>query len=144
MLQYKAAWKGVTIIPLTRSETYGSSSICSTCGEKLHNPVKGDAEHTRMLWCQRCQVWIDRDAIAALNLSIRGRSRFDRSLPRPETEEERRSQQATASLTPIEAKGLAGEAMKGNGTRTLILRVDASKLIRRRAPKSQHNPLPAT
>jgi len=136
MLEYKAAWKCVTVIQLTKSETYGSSSICSTCGEKLYNPEKGDVEHARMLWCQRCRVWIDRDVNAALKLSARGRSRFARSLPQSETEEESRSQDDSASFAPIEEKGLAGEAMKGNGTKTLILRVDASKLIRRREPKS--------
>jgi len=140
MLQYKAAWKGVTVIPLTMSETYGSSSTCPTCGEKLHKPQKGDAEHARMLWCQKCRVWTDRDVVASLNLSTRGRSRFARSLSRSETEEEGRSQQSdSASISPIEEKGLAGEAVKGNGTTTLILRVDASKLIRRREPKIQQN-----
>ena len=79
---------------------------------------------------------MDRDVIAALNLSIRGRSRFARSRPRSETEGQSRSQADSASSTPVEEKGLAGEAMKGNGTRTLILRVDASKLIRRLEPKS--------
>lgn len=29
MLEYKAAWKGLTVIQLTRSDTYGSSSECS-------------------------------------------------------------------------------------------------------------------
>jgi len=144
MLEYKAAWNGVTLIPLTKSETYGSSSTCSACGEKLHSPARDDAAHKRMLWCQNCKVWIDRDVNAALELSTRGRSRFARSLPsRSETgEEEVRSQQATSSSSPIEKeKGLAGEAMTGNGTTTLILRVDASKLARqRREPKSQQNP----
>ena len=136
MLEYKAAWKGVTVIQLTKSETYRSSSTCSTCGERLRNPAKGDAEHGRMLWCQRCEGWIDRDVCAALNLSTRGRSRLDRSLSRPEVGNEGRSQQATASLPSVGKKGLAGEAVTGNGTTTLILRVDASKLIRRREPKS--------
>ncbi|MDA4118499.1 MAG: transposase [Thaumarchaeota archaeon] len=138
LLEYKAAWKGVTVLPLTKSEAYGSSSECSACGEKLRGPVKGDAGHARMLWCQRCKVWIDRDVNAALNLSARGRSRFDRSLPsRPETKEESRSQQAATSIGPTEKeKGRAGEAMTGNGTTTLVLRVDASKLTHRREPKS--------
>jgi putative transposase len=57
MLEYKAAWNGVTVIPLARSETYGSSSMCSTCGERLRSPAKGDVEHQRMLWCQNCKVW---------------------------------------------------------------------------------------
>ena len=140
MLKYKAAWKGVTVIQLTRSETYGSSSTCSACGEKLHSPAKGDVEHERMLWCQRCKVWLDRDVRASLSLSIRGRSRFDRSLPSrsdAQREEESRSQQPTSSPAPTEKdEGLAGEAVTGNGTTTLILRVDASKLTRRREPKS--------
>ena len=136
MLECKAAWKGVNIIPLTKSETYGSSSTCPACGERLYSPEKGDAEHVRMLWCQKCKVWVDRDVIASLNLSTRGRSRFARSLPRSETEEVGRSQQADFASAPVEEKGLADEAMKGNGTKTLILRVDASKLIRRRQPTS--------
>ncbi len=140
MLEYKAAWKGVTTIALTRSDTYGSSSTCSACGERLRSPAKDDVAHRRMLWCQACSRWIDRDVNAPLNLSMRGRSRFDRSLPsRSERneEEERRSQQATPSSIPtVKEEGLAGEAVTGNGTTTLILRVDASKLTRRREPKS--------
>jgi putative transposase len=135
MVEYKAAWKGVTFIPLTKSETYGSSSTCPACGEKLHNPAKGDVAHARMLWCQKCKVWMDRDVIAVLNLSKRGLARFVSSRPRS-GEEESRSQQASASSLGAGEERLAGEAMKGNGTTTLILRVDASKLIRRREPKS--------
>jgi len=140
MLEYKAAWNGVTMIQLTKSATYGSSSTCSACGEKLHGPPKEDVAHRRMLRCQACEVWMDRDVNAALNLSARGRSRFDRSLSsRPKTrgEEESRSQQPTSSFSPIEKeKGLASEAMTGNGATTLILRVDASKLTRRPEPMS--------
>ena len=125
MLEYKAAWKGVTVISLTKSETYGSSSMCSACGEKLHIPAKGDVVHKRMLWCQACKVWIDRDVNAALNLSQRGLARFASSLPKPVS----RSQQESFEA---EDNGLAGEAVKGNGTQqTLILRVDASKLTHR-------------
>jgi putative transposase len=123
MLGYKAAWKGVTMILLTKSETYGSSSVHSACGEKLHRPKKGDAEHRRMLWCQTCKIWEDRDANATIVLSQRGLARFASSLPKPKS----RSQQALEA----EEKGLAGEAVKGNGTKTLILRVDASKLTHR-------------
>jgi len=135
MLEYKAAWNGVTLIKLTKSETYGSSSECSACREKLDSPEKGDAEHGRMLWCQACGRWIDRDVNAALNLSTRGLSRFASSRPKSQ-EEEGRSQQADFTSSESREKGLAGEAVKGNGTKTLILRVDASKLIRRREPRS--------
>jgi hypothetical protein len=33
-----------------------------------------------MVWCQRGEKWIDRDVNATLELSARGRLRFDRSL----------------------------------------------------------------
>ena len=136
MIEYKSAWKGVTVIPLTRSETYGSSSECPACGEKLYNPAKDDVAHRRMLWCQKCKVWRDRDVIAALNLSMRGLSRFASSRPRS-GEEEGRSHKASTAYLRTGEEGPAYEAMKGNGTaKTLILRVDASKLIRRREPKS--------
>jgi hypothetical protein len=57
---------------------------------------------------------MDRDVVAAMNLSIKGLARFASS------------------------KGLADEAMKGNVERDLvILRVDASKLSRiRHQPKT--------
>ena len=55
MLEYKAAWSGVTLIQLTKSETYGSSSSCSACGERLRSPARGDAAHWRVLWCQTCK-----------------------------------------------------------------------------------------
>jgi len=122
MLEYKSLAQGIEIIKLTKSETYGSSSECSTCGEKLCNPAKDDVEHKRMLWCQTCKIWIDRDVNAVLNLSKRGLARFVSSLPRPES----RLQQTDFEA---EEKGLAGEAVTGNGTTTLILRVDASKLV---------------
>jgi putative transposase len=121
MLEYKSVWRGLTVIPLTKTETHGSSSECSACGEKLHSPAKDDAEHRRMLWCQSCKTWMDRDVNAAIVLSKRGLARFVSSLPQAVS----RSQQV--SLLTGE-KGLAGEAVKGNGTTTPILRVDASKL----------------
>jgi hypothetical protein len=76
-----------------------------------------------MLWCKACEVWVNRDVNAAVNLSDRGLARLASSLPRPEG----RSQQ------PVEAgeKGLAGEAMRGNQTMPVILRVDAGKLSER-------------
>lgn len=129
MLGYKSAWNGVTMIPLTKSETHGSSSVHYACGEKLHQPVKGDAVHWRMLWCQACKTWTDRDVNASIVLSQRGLARFASSLPQPGS----RLQQA-----PSEAreKGLTGEAVKGNGTTTPILRVDASKLRASRVASS--------
>ena len=125
-LEYKSGWNGVTFVPLTKAETRGSSSTHWSCGERLHEPERGDQEHRRMLWCQRCKVWVDRDVNAALALSTRGLSRFDSSLLLPGG-----AQQHLAG-----EEGLAGEAMKGNGAATVpILRVDASKLLGRRGPR---------
>ena len=99
----------------TKCETYGSSSKCSACGEKLCSTPRDDAAHPRMLWGQRCKGWTDRDANAALNLSTRGRSRLDRSLPYRPGGVESRSQKAATSFSPIEKeKGLAGS---GDGER---------------------------
>lgn len=127
-LEYKAAWKGVTFIPLTKAETYGSSSMHWSCGERLREPAKGDQEHRRMLWCQSCKVWIDRDVNAVLNLSARGLSRFDSSLLL-QSQPAGRQQQVILLAGKGGEKGLAVEAVKGNQTIPAILRVDASKSL---------------
>ena len=54
---------------------------------------------------------MDRDVVAAISLSRRGRLRFD------------------PSVTLNESQGGAVEAVKGNSTPTVILRVDALKSI---------------
>ena len=102
-VEYKAAWEGIPVITLTRGETSGTTKDCPRCGERLQAEAKEDREHYRMLWCQKCARWMDRDIIAVMNISRRGRLRFDRS------------------------KGEASEAMKGNPTTPVILRVDVSK-----------------
>jgi len=82
---------------------------CARCGERLQSPVRGDLEHGRQLWCENCARWTDRDLVAVLNISRRGRVRFARS----------------------SKEGGASEAVKGNAEHDgepLILRVDASKL----------------
>lgn len=100
-IEYKAAWEGVPIIQLSVTETRGTSQLCPRCEKKMTQVDR----KTRQLWCDYCKRWMDRDVVAAMNLSIKGRSRFERS------------------------QGDAGEAMKGNPEKELvILRVDASKL----------------
>ncbi|MDA4136453.1 MAG: zinc ribbon domain-containing protein [Thaumarchaeota archaeon] len=109
-IEYKAAWEGVQVITLTKGETRGTTMDCPRCGERLQVPVRGDEEHYRQLWCEVCRKWTARDVVAVLNISRRGRLRFDRS--------ERK-------------EGGAEEAVKGNAGHDgepLILRVDASKL----------------
>ncbi|MDA4136434.1 MAG: transposase [Thaumarchaeota archaeon] len=107
-VEYKAAWEGVPVVTLTRGETRGTTMDCPRCGERLQVPIRGDSEHYRQLWCGKCGRWADRDLIAVLNISRRGRLRFDRS----------------------SRQGEANEAVKGNAEHEgepLILRVDASK-----------------
>jgi putative transposase len=109
-IQYKAAWEGVPVITLTRGETRGTTMDCPRCGERLQAPVRGDGLHYRQLWCEKCCRWMDRDVVAVLNISRKGRLRFDRSQRK---------------------EGGAEEAMRGNAElerEPLILRVDASKL----------------
>jgi putative transposase len=116
MLEYKSAWKGVTFIQLTRSETRGSSST-HTCGERLRDPAGDYVGHRRMLWCPKCEIWVDRDANAAVILSQRGLARLTSSLPRSKAQDLLARQ-----------KGPAGEAMMGNRMTPVVLTVDAGKL----------------
>ncbi len=107
-VEHKAAWEGVPVFTLTKSETRGTTKDCPKCGERLQWAVRGGMEHYRQLWCEGCKRWTDRDVIAVLNISRRGRLKFDRS------------------------KGGAGEAQgtmqERDGRDPLILTVDASKL----------------
>jgi len=103
-IEYKASWEGVRVIQLSVTETRGTSKLCPQCGKKITQVDR----RTRQLWCDHCKRWMDRDVVAAINISIRGRSRFERS------------------------QGLAGEAVKGNPNKPVILRVDAGKLGLRR------------
>jgi putative transposase len=109
-VEYKASWLGVPVITLTRQETRGTTMDCPRCGERLQVPVRADTEHYRQLWCEVCQRWWERDAVAVLNISRRGWLRFDHS------------------------KGEASEAVKGNpweersSHEPVLLGVDASKL----------------
>jgi putative transposase len=107
-IEYKARWIGLPVIRLSKRETRGSSVTCPRCGERLQS----DKRLRRKLWCGNCRIVMDRDMVAAVNLSRRGRVRFARSRP------------------PIllEAQGRAVEAVKGNPTPTVIPGVDAPKL----------------
>jgi putative transposase len=99
-IEYKAAWEGVPVIQLSIKETRGTSKLCPRCGKKITQVDR----KKRQLWCAYCKRWMDRDIVAAMNLSIEGLQRF------------------------CSSQGLAGEAMKGNPDMPVILRVDASKL----------------
>lgn len=110
-ITYKARWLGLPVIRLTVKETMGTSTTCPQCGERLLE----DEELKRKLYCRNCRTVIDRDVVAAVNLSRRGRLRFDRS-------------------RAVWLKGGAGEVVKGNPTPTVIPGVDAPKS----GPKGQY------
>ena len=74
--------------------------MCPQCGKKITQVDR----FTRQLYCTECDKWMDRDVVASMNIASKGLQRF------------------------CSSKGLAYEAMKGNSTTTVILRVDASKL----------------
>ncbi len=104
-IEYKARWVGLPVIRLSKSETKGTSAVCPQCGERLQE----DRRLRRKLWCAKCRMMTDRDVVAAVNLSRRGRLRFDRSRAREGPQ------------------GGTVEAVKGNPTTPVILRVDAPK-----------------
>src|SRR5207237_1938703 len=76
-IEYKARWVGLPVIRLSKRETRGSSVSCPRCGERLQS----DKQLGRKLWCGKCRLVMDRDMVAAVNLSRRGRVRFARSRP---------------------------------------------------------------
>ena len=104
LITYKAQWEGVPVIQLTSGQTRGTSQLCPRCGKRIQEAGYRDVIHRRLLWCDYCKRWMDRDVVAAMNIARKGAAVFQRS------------------------QGLAGEAMKGNPTTSVILRVDASKL----------------
>ena len=105
-IEYKARWTGLPIVRLSRRMTRGTSVVCPRCGERLQS----DRHLKRKLWCGKCRRVLDRDMVAVVNLSKRGRLRFDRSQP------------------TAQAQGGAVEAVMGNPTPTVIPGVDAPKL----------------
>jgi len=119
-IEYKAAWEGIPVIQLSVKDTCGTSKLCPRCGKRTQVAEHTDLFHKRQLWCSQCKKWMDRDVVAAMNISIKGRaflsSNGEDVFERP--------------------KGLAGEAMKGNADMPLILRVDANKLSFRKQPKT--------
>lgn len=63
MLGYKAGWYGLDLVEADR--WFPSSKTCSNCG---HVRVELGLDE-RTYWCGRCDVVIDRDVNAAINLA---------------------------------------------------------------------------
>jgi len=73
-IEYKAAWEGVPVIQLSTSQTRGTSQLCPRCGKRLQE----DRLHRRELYCPYCDRWLDRDAVAAMNIGRKGAEVFQR------------------------------------------------------------------
>lgn len=76
ILEYKANWKGKTVVKVDRF--YPSSKLCSQCGYKNKELKLG----TRSWICPVCKIVLDRDLNAALNLknfNREGNSRINAS-----------------------------------------------------------------
>jgi putative transposase len=116
-VKYKAAWEGVPIIQLSKSETRGTSQLCPQCGKRTQVAARHNVQYKRQLWCERCQRWQDRDVIAAMNMSLKGLLRFG------------------------SPQGAAGEAMvqELGSKEPIILKVDAAKLSFRHQLRASQN-----
>ncbi|MDE1872011.1 MAG: transposase [Thaumarchaeota archaeon] len=98
-VQYKSTLEG---IPVKFVSPVRTSILCPICGSRTQE----DRYQHRQLWCSSCKRTMDRDVVAAMNISYKGLQRF-----------------CNPSCD-------ANEAMKGNrgNVMPVILRVDASKL----------------
>ncbi len=98
-IEYKSTWEG---IPVRFVDPKRTSMLCPICGDRLQE----DTQNRRKLLCINCKKSMDRDVVAALNISYKGWSRF------------------------CHPRGLSDEAMKRNveNLKPLILEVDGSKL----------------
>nr|WP_238362029.1 transposase [Actinopolymorpha pittospori] len=66
MLAYKTRWYGSTLVEVPRF--YPSSKTCSACGRRKPNLTLADRTYA----CEHCEVMIDRDRNAAINLARLG------------------------------------------------------------------------
>ena len=99
-IQYKSAWEG---IPVRFVSPVRTSILCPICGSRTQE----DQYQHRQSWCSSCKRTMDRDVVAAMNISYKGLQRF------------------------CNPSGLSDEAMKWNlgNAMPVILRVDGSKLV---------------
>jgi putative transposase len=73
-IEYKAAWAGVPIIQLSKEQTMYTSQTCHKCGE-----ITQYDQTTRLTFCKKCNLTLDRDILAAINIAERGGALFHRS-----------------------------------------------------------------
>lgn len=66
---YKSNWEA---IPVCFVDPRRTSILCPICGDRTQE----DREHRRKLWCGNCGKSMDRDVVAAMNISYKGMHRF--------------------------------------------------------------------
>ena len=68
-IEYKAQWVG---LPVKLVDPKRTSTQCPKCGKKLQE----DMQHRRKMSCDNCGLFMDRDVIAAMNISRKLSPRF--------------------------------------------------------------------
>ncbi len=68
-IEYKAQWVG---LPIKFVDPKRTSTQCPRCGKKLQE----DMQHSRKMSCNNCGLYMDRDIIAAMNISRKLSPRF--------------------------------------------------------------------
>ena len=68
-IEYKAQWEG---LPVKTVDPRNTSTQCPRCGKKLQE----DMQHSRKMSCNNCGLFMDRDIIAAMNISRKLSPRF--------------------------------------------------------------------
>ncbi len=70
-IQYKCNWKGLSIIEINKENTFNTSSFCYRCGKRVQYN-----KNTRICKCKNCNIDIDRDNNAVINIAKMGRKWF--------------------------------------------------------------------
>ena len=68
-IEYKAQWEG---LPVKTVDPRNTSTQCPQCGKRLQE----DMQHSRKMSCNNCGLFMDRDIIAAMNISRKLSPRF--------------------------------------------------------------------
>ncbi|MEO9310108.1 MAG: transposase, partial [Nitrososphaera sp.] len=63
-IQYKAAWESIPVSFIAPKRT---SQLCPVCGGTLQE----DRPYRRKLWCSNCMRFMDRDAVASMNITYK-------------------------------------------------------------------------
>jgi putative transposase len=94
-IEYKARWEGIPVIYVTAR---GTSATCSMCGSKTY------PNGHRALYCQKCNVSLDRDENAARNILVKGGVRFTPDGSPGEAMVQEREQKQTTPILQVDVE----------------------------------------